>query len=142
MPESGSPDRMRYISLIERMTEATVVDCLVEEEFGRIVYVVRKGEMGKAIGKGGANISRLKKSIEKEIEIIEYSEDPEEFIENAFQPAKIDEVEVQDEDDRKIAEVDVDDGDKGLAIGKSGRNIGKVQKLSGKHFDVDDVVLE
>ena len=136
-----SSDRMRYISLLERMTDAVVVDCLVENEFDRVVYIVKPGEMGKAIGKGGANINRVRKSIDKEVEIIEYSDDPQEFIENAFQPASIDNVDIEQEGDLTLAKVDVSKDDKGLAIGKSGRNIGKVKKLSSKHFDIDEVII-
>ncbi|MGK2230073.1 MAG: N utilization substance protein A, partial [Methanobacteriota archaeon] len=59
----------------------------------------------------------------------------------AFQPAAIEEVEVVDENGGKVAYVDVDDTDKGLAIGKEGENIAKAKELARRHYEFDDIVL-
>jgi N utilization substance protein A len=132
-------EEMRYMSLFERMTEAVVRDCI--EHGGTVVFVVDSGQMGKAIGKGGANIDRVRRSIDKEVEVVEFSDDEGEFVANAFQPAAIDEVEVVEENGGKVAYVDVDDSDKGLAIGKDGENIAKAKELARRHYEFDDVVL-
>lgn len=132
-------EEMRYMSLFERMTDAVVRDCIEHE--GTVVFVVESGEMGKAIGKGGANIDRVRRSIDKNIEVVEFSDNEAEFVANAFQPAAIDDVEVVEEDGGKVAYVDVDDSDKGLAIGKEGENIAKAKELARRHYEFDDVVL-
>ena len=55
----------------------------------------------------------------KNIEIIEYAENIQEFIKNAFMPARIMEVRLLDKVDKtKMAIVKVEERDKGLAIGK------------------------
>jgi N utilization substance protein A len=132
-------EEMRYMSLFERMTDAVVRDCI--EYGGTVVFVVDSGQMGKAIGKGGANIDRVRRSIDKEVEVVEFSDDEAEFVANAFQPAAIDEVEVVEENGGKVAYVDADDSDKGLAIGKDGENIAKAKELARRHYEFDDVVL-
>jgi N utilization substance protein A len=132
-------EEMRYMSLFERMTDAVVRDCIEHE--GTVVFVVESGEMGKAIGKGGANIDRVRRSIDKDVEVVEFSDNESEFVANAFQPAAIDDVEVVEEDGGKVAYVDVDDSDKGLAIGKEGENIAKAKELARRHYEFDDVVL-
>ena len=132
-------EEMRYMSLFERMTDAVVRDCI--EHGGTVVFVVDSGQMGKAIGKGGANIDRVRRSIDKEVEVVEFSDDEAEFVANAFQPAAIDEVEVVEENGGKVAYVDADDSDKGLAIGKDGENIAKAKQLARRHYEFDDVVL-
>ncbi|MDY7082666.1 MAG: NusA-like transcription termination signal-binding factor, partial [Halobacteria archaeon] len=79
--------------------------------------------------------------IQKDAEVIEHSEMPSEFVANAFQPAAVKEVEIKEKDDGTIALVDVVENDKGLAIGKDGKNIRKVKKLARRHYDIDDVIL-
>lgn len=71
---------MRYIALFESITGASVKDCIVDEEQGRVIFVVNEGQIGVAIGKGGRNIRTLESMTGKKHEIIEYSEDPVQFI--------------------------------------------------------------
>jgi len=132
-------EEMRYISLFERMTEAVVRDCVERDE--TVVFVVESGEMGKAIGKGGANIDRVRRSVGKEVEVVEFSEDEADFVANAFQPAAIESVEVSEDDSGKVAYVEVAESDKGLAIGKDGENIETAKQLAQRHYSFDDIVL-
>jgi N utilization substance protein A len=132
-------EEMRYMSLFERMTEAVLRDCVERDE--TVVFVVESGEMGKAIGKGGANIDRVRRSVGKDVEVVEFSEDEADFVANAFQPAAIESVEVDDEDGGKVAYVEVNESDKGLAIGKEGENIETAKQLARRHYEFDDIVL-
>ncbi|MDY6764342.1 MAG: NusA-like transcription termination signal-binding factor [Halobacteria archaeon] len=134
-------DEMRYISLFEKITGAVVRDCVIDENYGKIIFVVKNGDMGVAIGKGGANIERVKRSIEKQAEIIEYSDNPRDFVANAFQPAAVESVEIKKKKGKRVALVEVNEKDKGLAIGKDGKNIRKVKKVVQRHYDIDDVIL-
>jgi N utilization substance protein A len=135
-------ETMRYIALFESLTGAHAKDCLVlEGEDSRIVFVVKSGDMGLAIGKNGNNINRVKKQIGRHIEVIEYNDDPKEFLKNLFQPASIKSIAISTKGERSVAIVDVAAKDKGLAIGKNGRNINKVKLLAQRHHKVDDVVI-
>ena len=67
-----STDEIKYIGLFESMTGATVKDCIFEDNKNKIVYVVKEGDMGLAIGKNGANAQRVKETLNKPIDIIEY----------------------------------------------------------------------
>ena len=42
---------------------------------------------------------------------------------------------------KKIAMVNVDSKDKGIAIGKNGSNIKKIRFLAQRYFDLDTVVI-
>ncbi len=143
MPDvTFNTETMRYIALFESLTGAHAKDCLVlEGEDSRIVFVVKSGDMGLAIGKNGNNINRVKKQIGRHIEVIEYNDDPKEFVKNLFQPAAIKSIAISTKGDRSVAIVDVAAKDKGLAIGKNGRNINKVKLLAQRHHKVDDVVI-
>ena len=108
---------MRYIALFESITGASVKDCIVDEEQGRVIFVVNEGQVGVAIGKGGRNIRVLERMTGKKHEIIEYSDDPAQFIRNALKPAAVREVRITERPDgRTIAVVNVNPRDKGVAI--------------------------
>ena len=51
-------------------------------------------------------------------------------------------VTVEEDEDGEIANVEVLDDDRGLAIGKEGRNIIKAKKLAFRQFDVSNVELK
>jgi len=133
---------MRYIALFESITGASVRDCIIDEEQGRVIFVVNKGQIGVAIGKGGRNIRILERMTSKKHEIIEYSEDPVQFIKNALKPAMVKEVRITERPDGKtMAVVSVNPRDKGVAIGKNGRNAERLRFLAKRYFQIQNVSI-
>jgi len=133
---------MRFIALFESITGATVRDCIIDDENNRIIYVVKEGEIGIAIGKRGKNVNLLEKMTGKKHEIIEFSDDPARFIKNALRPARLREIRItQRTDGRKIAVVSVDPKDKGIAIGKNGKNAERIRFLARRYFDISNVSI-
>ncbi|MEM2995302.1 MAG: NusA-like transcription termination signal-binding factor [Candidatus Bathyarchaeia archaeon] len=133
---------MRYIALFESITGASVKDCIVDEEQGRVIFVVNEGQIGVAIGKGGRNIRTLEKMTGKKHEIIEYSDDPAQFIKNALKPAVVKEVRITPKPDGKtIAVVTVNPRDKGVAIGKNGRNAERLRFLAKRYFQIQNISI-
>ena len=61
---------MGLSSLMERVTKAKVKDCFTDEE-ENLFFVVAPGELGKAIGKGGANIRKMQDELQRKIRVIE-----------------------------------------------------------------------
>ena len=134
-------DEMRYIAFFESLTGARVVDCLVHEGGNKLTFVVRDGDIGLAIGKGGAKIQKARRMIGKSIEVVQHSDDPIEFIKNSFAPAKVKEVNIVDREDKKVALVEVDISDKGLAVGRGGQNIQRARTLALRHHGIHDISL-
>jgi len=133
---------MRYISLFENITGANVKDCIVDEEQSRIIFIVKQGEIGMAIGKGGRNIHVLERMTGKKHEIIEYSEEPVQFIKNALKPAMVREVRITERPNGKtMAVVAVNPRDKGVAIGKNGRNAERLRFLAKRYFQIQNVSI-
>jgi len=133
---------MRYIALFENVTGATVKDCIIDEEQGRVIFVVNQGQVGVAIGRGGRNIHTLERMTGKKHEIIEYSEDPAQFIKNALKPAMVREVRMTERPDgKKIAVVAVNPKDKGVAIGKNGKNAERLRFLAKRYFQIQNVSI-
>jgi N utilization substance protein A len=133
---------MRYIALFESITSATVKDCIVDDEQNRIIFVVKEADIGVAIGKGGKNIHLLEKMTGKKHEIIEHSENPTQFIKNALKPARVNEIRITERPDGKsIALVSVNPRDKGVAIGKNGRNAERIRFLAKRYFQIQNVSI-
>ena len=135
-------DEMRYIALFEQISGASVKDCIIDEEGERVIFIVNPGQVGVAIGKGGRNIHQLERMTSKKQEIIEYSEDPVQFIKNALKPAAVREVRVTEKTDgKKIAVVTINPKDKGVAIGKNGKNAERLRFLAKRYFDIQNVSI-
>lgn len=137
-----SMDGIRYIALFEKITGASARDCYEDTENNRLLFVVKNGDMGLAIGKGGEHINNVKKAINKSIEIIEHSDDPVVFIKNAFHPVILKNINIKIIDGKRIAYVEVPTKEKGLAIGRDGKNIEKVKRLSLRHHNINDVIIQ
>jgi len=135
-------DEMRYIALFESVSGASVKDCIIDEEQGRAIFIVNQGQVGVAIGRGGRNIHTLERMTGKKHEIIEYSEDAVQFIKNALKPAAVREVRITERmDGKKMAVVTVNPKDKGVAIGKNGRNAERLRFLAKRYFDIQNVSI-
>jgi len=133
---------MRYIALFQSITGATVKDCIVDTDLNRIIFVVKEGSIGMAIGKRGKNIHTLERMTGKKHEVIEHSENPAQFIKNALKPAKVDEVRITERMDGKtIAVISVNPKDKGVAIGKNGRNAERIRFLAKRYFQIQNVSI-
>jgi len=133
---------MRYIALFESITGANVKDCIIDDELNRIIFVIKEGELGIAIGKGGKNIHLLEKMTGKKHEIIEHSENPVEFIKNTLKPAQVKEIRITERPDGKsIAVVSVNPKDKGVAIGRNGRNAERTRFLAKRYFQIQNVSI-
>jgi N utilization substance protein A len=107
-----------------------------------VIMVVKKGDMGLAIGKGGSNISKVKKMIKREVEVVEHSSDIKEFIENLLRPACVKSLELSTKNDKSCAYVEVPTKQKGIAIGKNGERIKKVKLLVKRNLGIDNVIIK
>jgi N utilization substance protein A len=87
-------DELRLISLFSSITSATARDCIVDEKMDRVIFVVNKGQMGLAIGRGGATIKQLQNVIPRRIELVEYSDNVDEFLKNILNSTMINEIKI------------------------------------------------
>ncbi|GAA4209074.1 transcription termination/antitermination protein NusA [Microbispora triticiradicis] len=91
---------------------------------------------GACIGPMGSRVRNVMTELHGEkIDIIDWSEDPAEFVGNALSPARVSRVEVVDADGR-MARVIVPDYQLSLAIGKEGQNARLANRLTGWRIDI------
>jgi len=135
------PEEIKYITLFESMTGATVKDCVQEAD--TMGFLVKKGDMGLAIGKNGSNIERVKKALAgKGVWVMEFSEDPGEFVRNLFQPTRLKQVRISDADSQKTLTIEVAKKDARRVIGQNGSRIKIAKRLAERYFAVDDIKVK
>jgi N utilization substance protein A len=112
-------------------------------------YDDRIDPVGACVGMKGSRIHGIVRELKNEnIDVINYTNNPQLYIQRALSPAKITNIEILEEDKR--AKVFLRPDQVSLAIGKGGNNIRLASKLSGYEIDVyrdgevdvDDVDLE
>ncbi len=135
-------DEMGLIALFESISGAQCKDCIIDEKLERLIFVVKEGNVGAAVGRNGSHIKLLRRLTGKQVEIIEFAEDPSNFIVNSLAPAKIKEVRITEKTDgERMVVVAVDPRDKGMAIGKNGRTIERTRQLAKRYFDIGHIIV-
>ena len=87
------------------------------------------------MGQRGVRVSTVMSELSGEkIDLIEWSLEPAQFIEDALSPARVEKVELLPEEKRAI--VKVSDDEFSLAIGKGGQNVRLAAKLTGWKIDI------
>lgn len=91
--------------------------------------------VGACVGSRGIRVQAVVDELfDEKIDIINWSDNPEELINNALSPAKVEQVIANEED--KSATVVVPDYQLSLAIGKEGQNVRLAAKLCGWKIDI------
>ena len=91
--------------------------------------------VGACVGARGSRVQGVVDELYNEkIDIITWSDDPEELITNVLSPAKVEEV-IIDEEEKEVTVV-VPDYQLSLAIGKSGQNVRLAARLCGWKIDI------
>jgi len=137
-----SMDDMAMIARFEQITGAAAIDIIRDDEGERIIVVVRAKQLGKAIGRGGVNVKAASDVFGRAVDVVEMAETVEEFVKSALAPARVEAVKIiEHRDGNKVASVTVKSEDRGIAIGREGRNVARARILVKRHFDLDNVVI-
>lgn len=97
--------------------------------------------VGACVGQNGFRVNVIVSELKGEkIDIINWSEDPKEFIEAALSPSKVISVDINE--DTKSAKVVVPQYQLSLAIGKEGQNARLAAKLTGWKIDIKSDIDE
>jgi len=137
-----SMEDMALIAKFEQITGVAAVDIIRDDEGNRIIVVVRPKNLGKAIGKRGVKIKAASEAFGRSVDVVEMADTAEEFVKSALAPARVEAVKIiEHKDGTKVASVTVQSDDRGIAIGKEGRNVARARILVKRHFDLNNVVI-
>jgi len=93
--------------------------------------------VGALVGQRGVRVSTVTSELGGEkIDIIEWSDDAAEFVEEALSPAHVIDIELIESEDSRVARVVVAEDQQSLAIGKGGQNVRLAAKLTGWKIDI------
>ncbi|MBK8469260.1 MAG: transcription termination/antitermination protein NusA [Actinomycetales bacterium] len=138
------PNLVRSLFKLEvpEIADGTVeISAMIREAGHRTKVAVRStvpgvNAKGACIGPMGARVRAVMNELGGEkIDIVDFSDDPREFIAAALSPARVQSVQVVDEKLR-AARVIVPDYQLSLAIGKEGQNARLAAKLTGWRIDI------
>ena len=135
-------NEIRFIALFENMTGAMVKDCIIDDDNNKVTFVVKQGDMGLAIGKRGSTVSKVQRAVDRGVEVIEFNEDPAQFIKNILSPAELQSVKISTRKSGEIAIVATDNTNKRVAIGKNGINIERAKVLANRLHNIDNIILK
>jgi len=130
LPVKLTAEELRYIALLSDITGVSAKDCIIDDDTGTIVFVVPPGQAGLAVGAKGRNVKRLSKILGRRVEIVEWADTLENFVKNIFLPARVLGIRLNKmPDGRKMLYVRVAPEDRGIAIGRGGRNVAKAKLI-------------
>jgi transcription termination/antitermination protein NusA len=125
----------------EMSSGAVEIAAIAREAGHRTKIAVRSHQQGvnakgACIGPMGSRVRNVMTELHGEkIDIVDYAEDPAEFVANALSPARVSRVDIVDPEAR-IARVIVPDYQLSLAIGKEGQNARLAARLTGWKIDI------
>ncbi|MEJ2293565.1 MAG: NusA-like transcription termination signal-binding factor [Candidatus Lokiarchaeota archaeon] len=141
---------MELISLFNNISGAIIKDCIIyespENQSEIIIFLVKKEDVGKAIGKAGEHVKDLMEKLQKKIDVIPWSENLELFIQYVLNTSKnsikVQNIEIKEsKNQKKTVIISVRPQDRGKAIGKEGSMIRKIKDLVLRHWEVDNVII-
>ncbi|MHA1488789.1 MAG: NusA-like transcription termination signal-binding factor [Promethearchaeota archaeon] len=143
-------ESMTLISLFNSLSGAIVKDCILfkspDNASEIIIFLVKKEDVGKAIGKGGEHVKDLMLKLQKKIDVIPFSDNVERFIQFILNTSKnsikVQNIEVKESrNQKKTVIISVRPQDRGKAIGKDGSMIRKIKLLVLRHWEVSNVII-
>ena len=123
------------MSLFNSITQARLKDYFVDVN-GLPVFVVQQNEIGKAVGKKGANVRLLEEKLNRKIKIIEFNPKVLEFAKNLVYPLKLEGVEVES---KTLIIQPKDNKTRGLLIGRAAKNLRNIENIIKRYFDISEV---
>jgi len=135
-----SNESMQYINMATKILKIDILDCIVTED--RLIFIVKKGNLGIAIGIKGKNLEKLRKLFKKNIKFVELDDNKERFIQNLCKPYKINNISIEGSGDSTIVKIEAGTSDKSKLIGKGGSNIDIIRKLAHRHHSIKDVQIK
>ena len=131
-------DEIFYLNELNSASGANARDCVIEGNV--ITFLVRKKELGKAIGKDAEAVKKLRLKLKLNVELLEYAEEGKEIIKKALYDVKIKEIKFVERNDKKIANVSLESGERRKILGQTGR-LKRIKALARRNYKVEDIKI-
>ena len=132
-------DDIINITTFEKITKTHVVDYANENNM--LYFVVKTNNFRNLIGKNGHEIKKLQKKMNQNIIIYNHSESPEEFTKNML-PTPVKKIILSEDNQKKTITIETEKRNKGLLIGRGGKNINIIKIFLKRQFNIDNIKIE
>lgn len=130
-------EEIQFINAFESLSGVAPRDCIVDGE--SIIYLVKKEAMGKAIGRHGSTIKKIKQRLGKSVEVMEFCNDAKTFLEKALREVKFKEISLEDDiNGKKCLSVALDSENKRKLLSSIGR-LKKAKKVLSRNYGIAGV---
>jgi N utilization substance protein A len=127
---------LKLMNLFESVTGVMPSDMARMEE--GIVFLVDEASLGRAIGKKGANIQKLRQKFNNmNVLISRDGQEPESFLRGFFNNVEILTYELREAPGQKVAFITIPDSQRGIAIGRGGIRVKAAKAFLKKKFGMD-----
>ena len=126
---------IKLMALFESMSGAKLKDCIASD---KILFIVEENDMGRAIGKNGANIKKFENKIRKKVKLAEFSDDVLQFVRNLVYPADVAEIK---NDGGFITIRGRDSSTRAMLIGREKQNINSINSIVKRFFDIKEIKI-
>ncbi len=127
-----------YLNELNSASGANARDCVIEGNV--ITFLIRKKELGKAIGKDAEAVKKLRLRLKLNVELLEYAEEGKEFIKKALYDVKIKEIKFVERNGKKIANISLESGERRKILGQTGR-LKRIKALARRNYKVEDIKI-
>ena len=124
---------MKCMSLFETITKTQLKDCIIDNI---VLFIVQEGQIGKAVGKKGANVRALERALKTRVKIVEWNPELVRFVQNLIYPAKLKGI---TEEDGVVVMDPVDLKTRGMLIGRNASTLRNYEAIVQRYFDVKEL---
>jgi transcription termination/antitermination protein NusA len=128
---------MKYMSIFSNITRTNLKDCINLNS--RIIFIVDELQVGKAIGKKGANIKKLEKILNNKVMVVGFNNDPLSFIKNLIYPSKVKDITAEGE---IYTITPGDSASRSMIIGRSATNLREHESILKRYFPVKEIKVK
>ena len=131
-------DEIFYLNALNSITKANARDCVVQGN--TIAFLIKKSEIGKAIGKSAFGVKKLRETLKLNVELLEFDEKPEEFIKKALYNIKVKEVKFSEKENKKTARVVLESGERRKILNNMGR-VKRIKALAQRNYGIENIKI-
>ena len=126
-------DLIKLMTIFESISGAKVKDCIADD---KVIFIIEENDMGKAIGRNGINIKKMENATKKKIKLVEFSQDPVQFIRNFIYPMQA----LQINNEEGIITIHgKDSNSKAIIIGRERQNLNQMLEIAKRYFDLKEI---
>ena len=126
-------ESMKLMAFFEANSGAKVKDCIPNE---KLIFIIEESEMGRAIGRNGANIKKMERMLKKKIKLAEFSSDVLQFVRNLAYPVEVHDVRIEE---GIVTIYGKDTATRAMLIGRERHNINNLTGIVRRYFDVKEI---